>query len=181
MTEDIPRPRLCHIVKSPHFYGFGFNLLTEKDKRGKYIDTVYEGSPAEKAGLKDGDKIIEVNGCNVSQENHHQVVERVRAVPEQTRLLVVDQECDRYFRENGIIVNKMENGIMITNSLPNVQHISSEDYCKEEVDEVIMNNSMNKKKGSDKIREGSDSVLHYFNASWQLERAILRRRYTNIK
>merc|ERR1740129_2436605 len=98
-----------------------------------YIDTVYEGSPAEKAGLKDGDKIIEVNGHNLSQENHHQVVERVREVPEQTRLLVVDQECDRYFRENGI---------MVTSSLPNVQHISSEDYCMKEVDEVIMNNSM---------------------------------------
>ena len=60
IPEDAPRPRLCHIRKSPEFTGYGFNLHAEKGKAGQFIGKVDEGSPAAVAGLKEGDRIVEV-------------------------------------------------------------------------------------------------------------------------
>ena len=55
--------------------------------------TVEAGSPAEAAGLRSNDLIIEVNGINVTRENHKQVVERIRASGDSTTFLVADQQC----------------------------------------------------------------------------------------
>jgi len=73
MDSAEPRPRLCHLRKSPDFAGYGFNLLAEKNKAGQFIGNVDPGSPAETAGLREGDRIVEVNGTNVSNENLSQV------------------------------------------------------------------------------------------------------------
>ena len=70
---DAPAPRLCHVVKRPDFEGFGFNLFAGKVKQGQFIGKVDPGSPAEEAGLKPGDRIIEVNGVHIGNENHKQV------------------------------------------------------------------------------------------------------------
>ncbi len=70
---DAPAPRLCHVVKRPDFEGFGFNLFAGKVKPGQFIGKVDPNSPAEEAGLRPGDRIIEVNGSNIGNENHKQV------------------------------------------------------------------------------------------------------------
>ena len=74
LPDNAPRPRLCHVTKWPHFDGYGFNLHAEKAKPGQFIGKVDAGSPAEAAGLKEGDRIVEVNGANISLENHKQVI-----------------------------------------------------------------------------------------------------------
>jgi C-terminal processing protease CtpA/Prc len=108
--HDAPRPRLCHVRKSPHFTGYGFNLHAEKDKPGQYIGKVDDGSPAEAAGLREGDRIIEVNGTNIGNENHAQVVERIKAVPDEVLFLVVDPDTDAYYHKRNIIITgDMEN------------------------------------------------------------------------
>ncbi len=96
--------RLCHIVKWPHFDGYGFNLHAEKGKPGQYIGKVDDGSPAEAAGLKEGDRIVEVNGVNISNENHKQVVQRIKTVADETKLLVVDGDADAYFKSKNIVI-----------------------------------------------------------------------------
>uniref|UniRef100_A0A8C5TVF7 PDZ domain-containing protein n=1 Tax=Malurus cyaneus samueli TaxID=2593467 RepID=A0A8C5TVF7_9PASS len=53
--------------------GYGFHLHGEKGKSGQFIRKVEPGSPAEAAGLRAGDRVVEVNGLNVEQETHHQV------------------------------------------------------------------------------------------------------------
>lgn len=73
MPDNAPRPRLCHVTKWAHFDGYGFNLHAEKSKPGQFIGKVDPGSPAEAAGLREGDRIVEVNGDNISMENHKQV------------------------------------------------------------------------------------------------------------
>lgn len=103
--------RLCHIIKWDDFDGYGFNLHAEKGKPGQYIGKVDEGSPAEAAGLKERDRIIEVNGINITNENHKQVVQRIKGLQEETKLLVVDIEADNYFKSKNIVVKS---------SLPNV-------------------------------------------------------------
>ncbi|CAH0731742.1 unnamed protein product, partial [Brenthis ino] len=82
-------PRLCHVRKVPNFDGYGFNLHAEKGKPGQYIGKVDEGSPAETAGLRRGDRILEVNGQSIAGETHKQVVARIKQRPDDAELLVV--------------------------------------------------------------------------------------------
>ena len=104
IPADAPRPRLCHVRKWADFNGFGFNLHAEKGKAGQFIGKIDPGSPAEEAGLKEGDRIIEVNGTNISNENHGQVVQRIKAVPGETKMLVLDSTADDYYKSKKIVV-----------------------------------------------------------------------------
>lgn len=120
MSYDVPeqyRPRLCHVVKWPDFQGYGFNLHAEKGKAGQYIGQVDENSPAEAAGLRSGDRIIEVNDVNIGNENHQQVVTRIKAGGDETRLLVVDTDADNWYKVEKRIVR---------GDLPEVRYISAQ-------------------------------------------------------
>ncbi|XP_067390333.1 Na(+)/H(+) exchange regulatory cofactor NHE-RF2 [Emydura macquarii macquarii] len=96
MAKDQLKPRLCHMLKAES--GYGFHLHGEKGKSGQFIRKVEPGSPAEAAALRAGDRVVAVNGVNVEKETHHQVVQRIKAVESETRLLVVDKETDEYLR-----------------------------------------------------------------------------------
>ncbi|XP_077069727.1 Na(+)/H(+) exchange regulatory cofactor NHE-RF2 [Siphateles boraxobius] len=95
MASDL-KPRLCVMKKGES--GYGFHLHGEKGKTGQYIRKVERASPAEASGLRAGDRVVEVNGENVERDTHHQVVQRIKAVEHETRLLVVDRDTDEYFR-----------------------------------------------------------------------------------
>ncbi|KPP69042.1 hypothetical protein Z043_112230 [Scleropages formosus] len=77
------QPRLCCLTKGPG--GYGFHLHGEKGRTGQYIRRVEPNSPAEAAGLRAGDRVLEV-------------VQRIRAVEHETRLLVVDPVTDEHMR-----------------------------------------------------------------------------------
>lgn len=102
--SDLPKPRLCHLKKWTDFEGYGFHLQAMKDSPGQFIGKVDDGSPAESARLLTGDKIIEVNGVNVEGENHQQVVTRIKAVPNETKLLVIEREAYEAYKKRGIII-----------------------------------------------------------------------------
>ncbi|KAL1493143.1 hypothetical protein ABEB36_011260 [Hypothenemus hampei] len=86
------KAKLCHIQKVDNFDGYGFNLHAEKGKPGQYIGKVDEGSPAESAGLRQGDRILEVNGESIGDKTHKQVVELIKQNTNETKLLVVSPE-----------------------------------------------------------------------------------------
>uniref|UniRef100_A0A3Q3B769 Na(+)/H(+) exchange regulatory cofactor NHE-RF n=1 Tax=Kryptolebias marmoratus TaxID=37003 RepID=A0A3Q3B769_KRYMA len=98
--EVVLRPRLCFLVRTER--GYGFHLHGEKNKGGQFIRKVDPGSSADLAGLRPGDRLVEVNGENVEKETHHQVVNRICEVSHRTRLLVVDRETDEYLRSRGL-------------------------------------------------------------------------------
>ncbi|KAG9340421.1 hypothetical protein JZ751_021534 [Albula glossodonta] len=54
-------PRLCHLVRSET--GYGFNLHSEKARPGQYIRSLDPGSPADRAGLRPQDRLIEVTAA----------------------------------------------------------------------------------------------------------------------
>lgn len=51
-------PRLCHMARSEK--GYGFNLHSTRLRPGQYIRSFDPGSPAELAGLRRQDRVIEV-------------------------------------------------------------------------------------------------------------------------
>ena len=110
---NAPRPRQCHLKKWPDFQGYGFNLHAEKGKVGQFIGKVDPGSPSAVTGLKENDRIVEVNGVNVGNENHQQVVERIKANPNETKLLVVDKETDDYYKEKKMIIKSDQPNVEI--------------------------------------------------------------------
>uniref|UniRef100_A0A3B5KZS6 Na(+)/H(+) exchange regulatory cofactor NHE-RF n=1 Tax=Xiphophorus couchianus TaxID=32473 RepID=A0A3B5KZS6_9TELE len=96
-SRDGPRPRLCHMKKGSG--GYGFNLHSEKNKPGQYIRAVDDDSPAQRAGLRPQDKIIQVNGVSVIGMQHTEVVAAIKANGDGTTLLVVDAEAEEFFKK----------------------------------------------------------------------------------
>ncbi|EUB61891.1 Na(+)/H(+) exchange regulatory cofactor NHE-RF1 [Echinococcus granulosus] len=58
-------PRYCCMRLEDKTEGYGFSLIATKNQTGQYIDEVKEGSLADRAGLKSGDFVVEVNGENI--------------------------------------------------------------------------------------------------------------------
>lgn len=129
-----PTVRLCVLRTWPkHFDGYGFNLHAEKSKTangngaaggplpfsgGQYIGKVDRGSPAESAGLREGDRIVQVDGADIEGETHSAVVARIKkgSAPSdgdgggpdavsRCSLLVVDRRADTYYKDKCIRVH----------------------------------------------------------------------------
>uniref|UniRef100_A0A8C2JTS8 Na(+)/H(+) exchange regulatory cofactor NHE-RF2-like n=1 Tax=Cyprinus carpio TaxID=7962 RepID=A0A8C2JTS8_CYPCA len=99
-TKDL-RPRLCHMTIGEQ--GYGFNLHCKKSRVGQYIRSVDPDSPAEHAGLRPRDRLIEVNDTSIEGLRHAEVVALIKAGGTETRLLVVDPETDELFNRLGIV------------------------------------------------------------------------------
>jgi len=91
------KPRFCHLIKDRTY---GFHLNSEDDQ--SYISQVAEDGVADVAGLRQGDRIIEVNGTNIEGKRHKEVVEMILASNNQLKVLVVDEETDLYYKNLGI-------------------------------------------------------------------------------
>jgi C-terminal processing protease CtpA/Prc len=98
-------PRNCKVTKWPHFQGYGVMFLTEQARVGHFIVEIFDDSPAEAASLKEGDILIEVNGVNIENETHQQVMQRIIAGGDQTILLVLDREGDDYYKSKGMMIS----------------------------------------------------------------------------
>ncbi|NXF20008.1 NHRF1 protein, partial [Rhodinocichla rosea] len=94
-----PAARLCRLERGPD--GYGFHLHGEKGKPGQFIRLVEAGSPAERSGLRAGDRLLEVDGENVERESHQEVVERIRAAAGTVSLLVVDSTAEDQLPKRG--------------------------------------------------------------------------------
>jgi predicted metalloprotease with PDZ domain len=120
IDKNAPRPRLCHLRRWPDFVGYGFNLHCEKLRPGQYIGKVDPDSPAESAGLRESDRIIEVNFVPIGTENHKQVVARIKEgvtrngtkYPEEVILLVVDQKTDDYYKSKSYVVRSSDENVI---------------------------------------------------------------------
>ena len=70
---DFDRLRQDH---ESRFYGIGVSILRHRD--GVYVKAVVPGTPAERAGLRYGDRIVEVDGKDVRESTSDQVSKVVR-------------------------------------------------------------------------------------------------------
>lgn len=89
-------------------------MHAEKEKNGQYIGLIDANSPAEDADLRKGDRIIEVNGENIESDTHQQIIQKIKAGGDETKLLVVDSEADAYYKSKGIQVNSNMDEVIAT-------------------------------------------------------------------
>ena len=66
------RPKVISLTKRPG-QTFGFYLRVEHGEDGHLIRCLEMGGPAELAGIKDGDRILRVNGAFVDGLSHSEV------------------------------------------------------------------------------------------------------------
>ncbi|KAG6925493.1 PDZ domain containing 1, partial [Chelydra serpentina] len=93
--------RECKVTKQEG-ESYGFYLRIEKNKLGHLIRNVEEGSPADRAGLKDGDRILRVNGLFVDKEEHAQVVEMVKRSGNSVTVLILDEASYEKAEKEGV-------------------------------------------------------------------------------
>ncbi|XP_049837248.1 LOW QUALITY PROTEIN: sorting nexin-27 [Schistocerca gregaria] len=102
-------PRVVTIYKTET--GFGFNVRGQVSEGGQlrsingelyaplqHVSAVLDGGAAEKAGIRKGDRILEVNGVNVEGSTHKQVVDLIKSggdVLTLTVISVTQQEAER--------------------------------------------------------------------------------------
>ncbi|CAG9811206.1 unnamed protein product [Chironomus riparius] len=165
--QTLFEPRLCLVEKRDDFDGYGFNLHAEKGKPGQYIGKVDEHSPAESSGLRQGDRILEVNGQSINSETHKQVVERIKVIPNQTKLLVIDPKADIHNHQQMALIEKIKkeaemkateadhqnnnnsNGTTVISNGNSNGNVDSEKMIKEEVKQEEMNGNGAAKKAAD--------------------------------
>uniref|UniRef100_A0A8D0L7S6 PDZ domain containing 1 n=1 Tax=Sphenodon punctatus TaxID=8508 RepID=A0A8D0L7S6_SPHPU len=90
------KPRMVELTKGSD--GYGFYLRMEQNGKGHLIRDIDSGSPAAKAGLKDNDLLVAVNGESVENFDHNGTVEKIQRCGGKTTLLVVDQETDVMYK-----------------------------------------------------------------------------------
>ncbi|MBN3309512.1 NHRF3 protein, partial [Amia calva] len=93
-----PVPRLCQLKKGPN--GFGFHLGCIQHEPGTYIGQVAPGGSAERAGLREGDVVVEVNRHNVEEEFFEGVVMRMRESGQVLSVLVLDRQGYEQLRQS---------------------------------------------------------------------------------
>uniref|UniRef100_H0YQ27 NHERF family PDZ scaffold protein 4 n=1 Tax=Taeniopygia guttata TaxID=59729 RepID=H0YQ27_TAEGU len=64
---------------------------------GQFLWEVDVGLPAEQAGMKEGDRVLAVNGESIEGLDHEQTVHRIRAREDQVTLLVIDPAGDEFY------------------------------------------------------------------------------------
>ncbi|XP_077161966.1 Na(+)/H(+) exchange regulatory cofactor NHE-RF4 isoform X2 [Paroedura picta] len=95
--------RKLQMTRGPDGYGFLLKEETRSSgKRGQFMREVDAGLPADKAGMRDGDRLLGVNGESVEELGHHGVVFKIRADSEQVTLLVIDAEGSKFFDLVGV-------------------------------------------------------------------------------
>ncbi|KFV85319.1 Na(+)/H(+) exchange regulatory cofactor NHE-RF3, partial [Struthio camelus australis] len=99
-----PQPRLCYLVKEGNSYGF--SLKTTEGQKGLFIVEISSEGAAAKAGAQNDDRLIEINGKNVENDTHEEVVEKVKKSGNHVMFLLSNEETDQYYRSHKMVLSK---------------------------------------------------------------------------
>ncbi|KAM6987647.1 Na(+)/H(+) exchange regulatory cofactor NHE-RF3-like [Tautogolabrus adspersus] len=87
------RPRLCHISRHLEL-GLGMSVVSVEGQKGRFsVSTVCDG-PAEKAGVRTGDRLIWINGLKTSLLTHSSLSRTVNKGGDSVAVLVIDNESE---------------------------------------------------------------------------------------
>ncbi|XP_063797812.1 Na(+)/H(+) exchange regulatory cofactor NHE-RF4 [Pseudophryne corroboree] len=96
------KTRKLHLVRGPQ--GYGFLLRQEKclGGHGQFLRELDPGLPAEDSGMREGDRLLAVNGQSVKGMEHEDIVSLIQNSGNQVTLLVISNEGDRFYSEIGV-------------------------------------------------------------------------------
>ncbi|KFO89301.1 Na(+)/H(+) exchange regulatory cofactor NHE-RF3, partial [Buceros rhinoceros silvestris] len=100
----VPQPRLCYLVKEEK--GYGFSLKTTVGQKGLFIVELSSQGSAAKAGVQNNDRLIEINGKNVENDTHEEVVEKVKKSGNHVMFLLSNEETDHYYTSQKMVLSK---------------------------------------------------------------------------
>ncbi|NWX28136.1 NHRF3 protein, partial [Notiomystis cincta] len=103
-TTGVPQPRLCYLVKEET--GYGFSLKSTEGQKGLFIVELSSQGAAAKAGVQNNDRLIEINGKNVENDTHEEVVEKVKKSENHVVFLLSNEETDRYYTSQRMALSK---------------------------------------------------------------------------
>ncbi|KFQ71561.1 Na(+)/H(+) exchange regulatory cofactor NHE-RF3, partial [Phaethon lepturus] len=103
-TTAVPQPRLCYLVKEEK--GYGFSLKTTEGQKGLFIVELSSQGAAAKAGVQNNDRLIEINGKNVENDTHEEVVEKVMKSGNHVMFLLSNEETDHYYTSQKMVLSK---------------------------------------------------------------------------
>ena len=88
-----------------YFYGIGAGISGEKGKLVT-VSEIYKNSPAEKAGLKKGDKYLKINGQDVTNLSAEEISNKIKGKKGQTFKLTIKRNNEE--KEVSITTDKIE-------------------------------------------------------------------------
>ncbi|XP_041806274.1 Na(+)/H(+) exchange regulatory cofactor NHE-RF3 [Chelmon rostratus] len=99
VTKEVPKPKLCYLVKSGASYGF--SLCSVKGQKGLFMKQVIPGGVADRGGVRVNDRVLEINGENIEGSTHDEVVAKTSQAGSSIMFLLVDKETDEYYQNKG--------------------------------------------------------------------------------
>ncbi|KAK3508940.1 hypothetical protein QTP70_013759 [Hemibagrus guttatus] len=101
--EDWNPPRLCHIVRNP-VSGLGFSIHPVEGEKGKLSISVITGGPAEKAGLRKGDRLVWINGAMACELTHSAINKMMKKCSDHMTVLVIDSKSEKSYIRRKITI-----------------------------------------------------------------------------
>ncbi|XP_049581847.1 Na(+)/H(+) exchange regulatory cofactor NHE-RF4-like isoform X2 [Syngnathus scovelli] len=87
------RPRLYHINRHQHC-GLGMTLSSVEVLKRHCILSIRTGGPAEKAGVRSGDRLVWINGVRTSNLTHNFINKSLKKSADSVTVLVIDGESE---------------------------------------------------------------------------------------
>ncbi|XP_019941122.1 NHERF family PDZ scaffold protein 4b isoform X2 [Paralichthys olivaceus] len=104
VPHNLPyRARKLLLVSGPE--GYGFLLRLERAPSGRMSHVLREmdkDSPAERAGMQDGELLLEINAESVEALTHEEVVDRVRQSGQQVSLTTITSQGLEFYTKLGL-------------------------------------------------------------------------------
>uniref|UniRef100_A0A672HDL0 PDZ domain containing 3b n=1 Tax=Salarias fasciatus TaxID=181472 RepID=A0A672HDL0_SALFA len=110
VPHNLPhRARKLRLICSPNGYGFMLNLeTTALGRKYHVLQNVESGSIADKAGMKNGELLLEVNGQSVEKLAHDHVVDLVRISWKTVSLTTISPQGLDFYTKVGITFSDMK-------------------------------------------------------------------------
>uniref|UniRef100_A0A665VAY2 Na(+)/H(+) exchange regulatory cofactor NHE-RF4-like n=1 Tax=Echeneis naucrates TaxID=173247 RepID=A0A665VAY2_ECHNA len=104
VPHNLPhRARKLHLVSGPE--GYGFVLRLEKTPSGRTVHILREmdkGGPAERAGMEDGELLLEVNGESMETLKHEEVADRVQQSKPEVSFTTITYQGFEFYTQLGL-------------------------------------------------------------------------------
>lgn len=127
--------------QSSQFYGIGVSILQHRD--GVYVQSIVPNTPADKAGLRYGDRFVEVDGKDAKDWTSAELSKNVRGergttVKVEIERVGADKPLEFEIQRGGVPLPSIRNSFMLPNNVGYVGFTGGfQDTSAEELDEAV--------------------------------------------